>query len=184
MHHEFGTQHQESGRITNPAILPRRDCAALQATHCHPRALSGGCRCRFGGHARGVGGPRRWRGPPMATGSARAPRPRRPRAWLRARRPPGPSSAVLWSALFRPRAVHVLPSGTLAGQGASVCLLAGGGGAPTGPLHWAPMATGRPLVPGARGGGFSRSWRDVCVTSRRDVCVTSSSLPSRRPHQA
>ena len=26
---------------------------------------------------------RRWCGPPMATGSARAPRPRRPRAWLR-----------------------------------------------------------------------------------------------------
>ena len=36
---------------------------------------------------------RRWCGPPMATGSARAPRPRRPRAWLRASGPP-PSSAI------------------------------------------------------------------------------------------
>ena len=75
-----------------------------------------------------------------------------------------PSSAVLWSALFRPRAVHVLPSGTLAGQGASVCLLAGGGGAPTGPLHWAPMATGSAACAGRPGGGFSRSWRDDGVS--------------------
>ena len=46
---------------------------------------------------------RRWCGPPMATGSARAPRPRRPRAWqrvaargcawLRARRPPRPQQS-------------------------------------------------------------------------------------------
>ena len=71
-----------------------------------------------GGHARGVGGPRRWRGPPVATGSARA----RARAWLRAwlRALEALSPALLWSA---PRATGwkrpspgpcFPPSGTLA----------------------------------------------------------------------
>ena len=47
---------------------------------------------------------RRWCGPPMATGSARAPRPRRPRAWLRVAAREWPSPVLSNPRRLRPSA--------------------------------------------------------------------------------
>ena len=135
------------------------------------------CACGMpnGGHACGVGGPRRWRGPPVATGSARA----RARAWLRAwlralGALPGlalerPTGHGMEEAL--PRAV--LP--TLRNLGpaqarASASLPAAAAAAQdpcTGP-RWPP---GRPLAPGAR-------LLYILARSRRVCCGSHTIQPA------
>ena len=78
-----------------------RPRAALQPPRATPVLAVRACGMPNGGHARGQSGPRRWRGPPMATRSARAPRPRgcargalRGRAQERPRLPPAAPAAA------------------------------------------------------------------------------------------
>ena len=84
LHHEFGTQHHESGRFTNPAILRPSLRGALRAPTAPSRLAVRPCTCpaatkRVAWAARDGGASRPW---PLGRPA------RRPRAWPRARRPP------------------------------------------------------------------------------------------------